>query len=103
MTHTIVTYVRVYHWSRINRNGIGWQQTSNFLRVPKVRTTGTDHGFTWPILSGEGCMLTKAGDGRSRSPLKTVQPVNDQTQFQEQDQEEETLLDQYQTRSRWIT
>ncbi len=48
-------------------------------------------------------MLTKAGDGRSRSPLKTVQPVNDQTQFQEQDQEEETLLDQYQTRSRWIT
>ncbi len=50
----------MHHWSRVGRNGIGWQWTSNFLRVPKV------------------------------------------TKFQEQDQEEETLLDQYQTVDRWI-
>ncbi len=47
-------------------------------------------------------MLAKAGDGRSGSHLKTVQLVNDPAQFQEQDQEEETLLGQYQTLSRWI-
>ncbi len=41
-------------------------------------------------------MFVKAGIGRSDLHLKTVQKANKQMQFQEQDQEEETLLDQYQ-------
>ncbi len=48
-------------------------------------------------------MFVKAGLGRRDLHLKTVQQANKQMQFQEQDQEEETLLDQYQIRSRWIT
>ena len=84
------------NWSRTGRSRVGWQRTSNFLRVPNVRTSGGDHEFRWPILSEGRQVFVKAGIGRSDLHLKTVQKANKQMQFQEQDQEEETLLDQYQ-------
>ena len=35
------------NWNWISRNRVGWQQTSNFLQISKVRTTGADLGLTW--------------------------------------------------------
>ena len=81
----------------MGRSRLGLQRTSNFLQVSQVRTTGIDHGFTWPIMSERSQVFIKAGEGRSDLRLKTAQWANKQMQFQEQDQEEETLLDQYQT------
>ncbi len=48
-------------------------------------------------------MIVKAGDGRNGLHLRTVQPAKKQMLNQEKKQEAETLLDQYQTRNRWIT